>query len=403
MKTKILTLVFLLAGIWAQSQTDTTLTHYIKLALENNPQVKAAYEEYRSSAEQIRINRALPDPTVSFAYAISPVQTRLGPQVAKLSLMQMFPWFGTLSEKEKIAASRAKSKYDLFVQKANQVAYDVSKVYWDMFFFQKELKIISEQINLLKSLERQSASRLETSETSAVDLLTFQMAIDELSVMKDNATRELQQRREQLLTLLSADSLNQIVLPDTAQIALFDILPLDSLLNRNALISARKNSIEAAQYGITLANRITKPSFGAGIDYAFIGGGQDALMPMLTVSLPIRFGKNKAIKRQADFNLQQSKQTYYATIDLIEIQYDKWKKDYENEIRNLKLYNRLIDKANQALQILYAGYSTGNADYLKTITMENNLLKYEIGRLRALSNIKILEAQYNLLLSNFSH
>ncbi len=403
MKTKILILTFSLIGILAKSQPDTALTYYIKVALKNNPQIKAAYKEYQSSNEQIRISRTLPDPTISFAYAISPVQTRLGPQIAKMSLTQMFPWFNTLSQKKKIAVYKAKIKYDLFIHQANQIAYNISEVYWNIFFFKKELSIISQQISLLKALEKQSASRLKTSESSAVDLLTFQMSIDELSVMKTNTDKELQRLKKELFTILSIDSLQNIIIPDTTNLSLFPILPLDSILSKNALISAQKNNIASAQYEIILANRMTKPSFGAGIDYAFIRGGKNAIMPMLTVALPIHFGKNKAIKHQAQFQWEKSKYKYETSVDLLKIQYDKWKKDYENEKRNLKLYNRLIEKAEQALQIIYARYSTGNTDYLKTITMENNLLKYKIKKIQALSKIKILEAKYNLLINNFSN
>ena len=35
--------------------------------------------------------RALPDPTVAFGYFISPVETRVGPQQFKISLLKCFP------------------------------------------------------------------------------------------------------------------------------------------------------------------------------------------------------------------------------------------------------------------------------------------------------------------------
>merc|ERR1711974_383443 len=52
----------------------------------------------------------LPDPTFSFGYFISPVETRVGPQRAKVGLTQMFPWFGTLKTAGKCSGTSSRSQ-----------------------------------------------------------------------------------------------------------------------------------------------------------------------------------------------------------------------------------------------------------------------------------------------------
>src|SRR6056297_1634974 len=117
----ILAVVFTLQ---AKSQ-EQDLSKYLKEAGENNPELRAAYHEYYAALEKIPQVGALPDPKLSFGYFISPVETRLGPQQFKVSASQMFPWFGTLKEKEKASAEMAKMKYQRFVSLRNEIFRDV--------------------------------------------------------------------------------------------------------------------------------------------------------------------------------------------------------------------------------------------------------------------------------------
>jgi outer membrane protein, heavy metal efflux system len=88
-----------------------TLDDYFKIAAENNPGLQAVYKEYEAALQKVPQVSTLPDPVFSFGYFISPVETRVGPQQAKFSLTQMFPWFGTLKAQGDAAALMAEAKY----------------------------------------------------------------------------------------------------------------------------------------------------------------------------------------------------------------------------------------------------------------------------------------------------
>ena len=112
---KIITYIFIILSLLVvKVQAQTELDNYLKIGAENNPGLKAKFSEYNAALEKVPQVGALPDPTVSFGYFISPVETRVGPQQAKFGIKQMFPWFGTLNAKEDVAIQRAKSKYEAF-------------------------------------------------------------------------------------------------------------------------------------------------------------------------------------------------------------------------------------------------------------------------------------------------
>ncbi|MCK4992346.1 MAG: transporter, partial [Bacteroidales bacterium] len=104
-------------GTSAQEQ----LEHYLVIAAENNPGLRAKFSEYMAALEVAPQVKALPDPQVAFAYFISPVETRVGPQQFKFSASQMFPWFGTLQAKEDVANQSAKAKYEVFLESKSRL------------------------------------------------------------------------------------------------------------------------------------------------------------------------------------------------------------------------------------------------------------------------------------------
>lgn len=61
----------------------------------------------QSGTRRVPQVRALPDPRLSFGFFINEVETRVGPQRAKIGLQQTFPWIGKLQDRHD-AASREK-------------------------------------------------------------------------------------------------------------------------------------------------------------------------------------------------------------------------------------------------------------------------------------------------------
>ncbi len=104
-------LILLISSV---ASAQNRLNKYLEIAAENNPELKARFDEYMAALEVAPQVKALPDPQVAFGYFIQPVETRVGPQQFKLSASQMFPWFGTLKAKENVAIQTAKAKYELF-------------------------------------------------------------------------------------------------------------------------------------------------------------------------------------------------------------------------------------------------------------------------------------------------
>ena len=105
------------------------LDRYLEEAVRNNASIQSDFNEYMASLEQGSQVGTLPDPQLGFGYFILPVETKNGPQQAKISLTQMFPWFGTLDAGEGVAKNIAKAKYETFKEAKSKLHYDVKSAY----------------------------------------------------------------------------------------------------------------------------------------------------------------------------------------------------------------------------------------------------------------------------------
>jgi outer membrane protein TolC len=167
------------------------LTTYLETAAENNPGLKVKFNEYMAALEKVPQVGALPDPTFAFGYFIQPVETRVGPQQAKISASQMFPWFGTLSSRENSVEAMAKAKYEVFEEAKSKLFYDVKSTYYNLFFMHQAIDITIENIDILASFKGLANIKVESGSASAVDAYRVQMEINDLenqlALLKDNA------------------------------------------------------------------------------------------------------------------------------------------------------------------------------------------------------------------------
>ena len=85
------------------SVTDVKLRLLLEDVLERSPRLARLKAEAAAVEQRAPQVKALPDPTATLTWFVMPPQTRVGPQRAAISLMQRFPWFGTLKLDEQAA------------------------------------------------------------------------------------------------------------------------------------------------------------------------------------------------------------------------------------------------------------------------------------------------------------
>jgi outer membrane protein, heavy metal efflux system len=382
---KILIIIIYISGIsFVQAQT---LDSYLEMAAENNPGLQAKYKEFEASLQKVAQLSTLPDPTFSFGYFISPVETRVGPQRAKFSLTQMFPWFGTLKAQGDATALLAEAKYQSFLDARNQLYYQVAAAYYPLYELRQWKQIEQENINILESYKNIANSKFKSGTAPMVDVLR-------VDIMLKDATTSLSilnQKDKPLLTLL-----NKLLNRDENEvIAINDSLPAeslpanfqkDSLLSNNPVLNALDLKIKASEAGERAAQKQGLPKLGVGLDYVVVGerkdmalsdNGKDVLMPMVSVSIPLFRKKYDAAAKEAQlmqesFALQKTEMenTLISSYEMAWFQIQQQK-------QLLSLYEQQIHTSQQSLNLLLTSYGNSGKEFEEVLRMQQQLLKYE--------------------------
>ncbi|MEZ5104187.1 MAG: TolC family protein [Draconibacterium sp.] len=166
-KIKIITVALMLAfsPVIAQESETFTLDSALVFAAKNNPDVKAAFNQYLASLEKVPQVGTLPDPQASFGFFVKPMAILAGSQVANIEVMQMFPWFGTLKLAKDEASEMAKAKYEVFNAAKADLFYQVKSSWYQLIKLDNEIALVKENIELLQSLEKLALVKFQSPET----------------------------------------------------------------------------------------------------------------------------------------------------------------------------------------------------------------------------------------------
>ncbi|MBL4698850.1 MAG: TolC family protein, partial [Phycisphaerales bacterium] len=132
---------------------DSSPESYVRYALFHSPTVERAYQQWRAASERLPQVRALPDPRLNIGFFLDEVETRVGPQQAKVGIQQTFPWIGKLQDREDAAAKGALAAWYQYQEAQLRVVEQVIKSLQDIAYLDKAIGITKENYALLRSFE----------------------------------------------------------------------------------------------------------------------------------------------------------------------------------------------------------------------------------------------------------
>ena len=389
---------------------EDPLDGYLKLAAENNPQLKALFNRYLAVVERIPQVGTLPDPTIMFSYFASPVETRVGATQGSVALSQAFPWFGQLRTQRDVVSQAAEAQYQVFEEYRDRLFFNVRSTYYSLYVLEAAIRITDENLMLLESFRELANVKLESGRGSAVDLLRVEMDLaelmNEIEYLKDSRSPINAEFRE----LLNSNIINQIKLPDTLITLEFtegkDVIK-DSIIINNPGLKKIDYEINSLISEVERARKAGLPSFNIGLAYTgvakrtdvpdFTGNGQDSfIFPQIGMTLPLYRKKYKAMVKEKELVKTSKVQEKEDRVNKMALDLEKSWRDYLDAQRRVVLFQRLTTLANPSLDILLAEYTSAGRDFEEILRMHRQLLKYalELENARADQNTTVAYITY---------
>jgi outer membrane protein TolC len=182
---------------------------------------------------------------------------------------------------------------------------------------------------------------------------------------------------------------------DTLEFALHSVS--DSMLAHNPMLGMldfEKQSIEAREKMVT---RMGYPMVGLGLNYAIISksaaamgtpdmNGEDMVMPMVSITLPIYRKKYNAMKREAEFQKSATSQNFQATSNSLESEYYQAIQLYQDAQRRITLFENQFQLASKSLDVLLKNFSTSSAGLTDVLRVRQQTLDYELRQVEAVAD-----------------
>ena len=220
----------------------------------------------------------------------------------------------------------------------------------------------------------------------------------EAASLEDNI---LSLKNEELVAVARFNSLlnRQQKLP-IAEVELLPVEPLDiaylsvtdTIFTHNPMLGMLSYEQQSLTARTKMQKQMGLPMVGVGLNYTVIGksemstsamNGEDMIMPMLTVSLPIYRKKYKSMQAETNFLRTASEQNYQATLNMLQTQYYEALQQYNDAERRMKLYENQSQLAKKSLDISIKTFSSSASNLSDILRIRQQLLNYELKQVEA--------------------
>ena len=379
------------------SAGNPQLRIYINEALDRNPGIRQSFARYQSALQRMPQVSSLPDPMLSLTQYLRSPETRVGPQTTTLSLSQKLPWFGKLSDKEKVAAKEAASLQFLYEAQRAEVVRKVKLAYYSLGYIDRAIEITNEDLSVLEHFETLARARYE----QGVGLQQAVVKLQAEITRDQNRLEDLRRQRVDLEATLnslrdlpSTTSVEKVPVEDRPKVDIVYERLYQVGRNHRPEIQAALLQIEKNEKRIQLAHRNYWPDFTVGAGFTNVmnrsdlpgilnppdQNGKNIFSVSASLNIPIHRKKYDAAVAEATEDKLASQELYRDMVNSMEASVRAIGFSIETSERQISLFeNTLLPQADQALRSTEAAYSTGSLGVLDLLDSERVLLDVRLG------------------------
>jgi outer membrane protein TolC len=187
---------------------------------------------------------------------------------------------------------------------------------------------------------------------------------------------------------------------------------VDSVLINSPMLAMLENESGAYRFMEMKAKKMGYPMLGIGLDYMLIQerhgnpsmmNGNDMIMPMVSISIPVYRKKYNAMQNEARF-MQES--IAHQIIDMrnnLMVQYRQLVQGLDDAERRIELYREQEDLARKTTGLLLSGFSTTGNNYEEILRMQMRVLDYAFKHIEAIVDYNMAAAMAEKLMNSVKY
>jgi cobalt-zinc-cadmium efflux system outer membrane protein len=354
------------------------LEDYLTVAAKNNAGLKAAFEQWKSAVAQVPQARSLMDPEISYE-----LDSEAWTDMDVLSIMQKFPWFGTLEARGNASAARAEAAFKRYQSARLKIFYDVKSAFYDYVYLDSAARIARENLELVRNFEQVATIKYQTFSAANPDVIRAQIELANLEYMLKRLEESRKPAAARLNALLNRKTDEDLPWPEKPKPA---VMPLDEtriaeiLKRNNPELAGLDYEIEAAKSEVTASRKRFYPELGIGVQrQQGMTTEPENIMLMFSMTLPVWRQNYRAGELQARAEERVIRNEKVNVENSLLAQAVQAIYDFEDSSRRMNLYSdNLIPKAEELVKNSEAAYRVGSLDFLSLIDAQRMLLDFKL-------------------------
>lgn len=404
MKNTILLILVLLTSTLTEAQH---LEDLIQEAVSNSPEIQKYEYQYKIASEKISEVNSLPNTDFNVGYMAIGPEMDMPMERFRVSVMQMIPWFGTLSARKNYASSMADAQYVEVTIAKRKLALSISENYYQLYEIKEKQEVLEKNITLLQTYERLALTALEVGRASAVDVLRLKIRQNELRQEIDVLIQQNKGLEAALNSLMNRAITTKIDLISSMEIPKNDdFYNYESLAVNPELVKYDK-LYESVEQSELVNQKESGPTLGFGVEYInqenssmITSPFKDMVMPMVSLSIPIFNKKYKSQTIQNDLRKQEIQFQKEERLNVLSAELSK-AISLRNQARiKFNTLGENLKQAEDAEEILLKTYETGTIDYKDVLDIQELQLKFQMGQIEAIKLYYVQTVLINYLTHN---
>lgn len=256
-----------------------------------------------------------------------------------------------------------------------------------------------------------SGSMRSASSSGLTDWYRIQIEISDL----ENNIALLQSQKNSITarfnSLLNQEAQTIVQVPDTIiqnSLKLPLLAIADSILVNNPMLAMLEYEQQSLASRKEMVTRMGYPMIGLGLNYALIKknpmstsamNGDDMIMPMVTLSLPIYRKKYKAMQKEVELLKTATAHQKITLSNNLRTEFYETVQNYDDAKRRVELYAKQYGLANQSLKIMIKSFSASGVGLTDLLIIQQQTLDYELKQLQAVADYNLAIAKLQRLMA----
>jgi outer membrane protein TolC len=401
MKNTILILSLFLVSGFAKAQV---LEDLIQEAYTNSPEIQKFDVQYKIASEKVNEANSLRNTDFNFGYMAVAPEMEMPMERFRVSVMQMLPWFGTISARENYAASMAEAQYVEVVIAKRKLALSISQRYYQLYEIRARQEVLDKNITLLQTYERLALNSLEVGKASAVDVLRLQIRQNELRQQKEVLLQENKGIQAAINRLMNLPYDKEVVVVGSFEIPEEENFYNYENLDVNPELLKYDKLYQSVEQAEVLNQKESAPMLGFGVEYVnqenspmITSPYKDMVMPMVSLSIPIFNNKYKSQTRQNELRKQEIQFQKEERLNVLKADLSKAISQQNQARIKFSIQKQNLKQAEDAEEILIKNYETGTIDFKDVLDIQELQLKFQTAQIESVTMYYVQSAIINYL------